>query len=842
MPVVRFVRTRSICAAVVCSSILAAAGTTHAQLTTAFTYQGQLKDSGAPATGVYDMRFRLYDASAGGTLIGVEQCANNVTVTEGQFTVQVDFGAQFAGASRFLEIDVRTNGPGLTCAVLTGFTTLAVRQELTATPNAAFSLTAASAAAATNAANLNGQPASFYQNATNITAGIINDARIPGTVARQASNNSFTAPQSFMSSVNVSGISSFTGQTNFNAGTSGASPPFNVDSDFKVTNLNADLLDGFDGAVFPRLNASNTFTNGNTFTSTNLFSGNNGFGNASPAAPIDAASSTHNSTILSNNSVAGGHAVFGFASGSGGSALLGSTTHPSGYGVTATNLTTTGTALRLIANANGRALSAPNGDAYFGGSVGFGVSSPGYQVDADSSSDTRTISALNTFPGGTAVMGITGTSAGAGILGQSANLNGYGVRAENTASGVALYVPTGSVLINTATTLAGAVTVSGTSTFSGNATFNSPLTTLAGPVTVSGASTFSGTSTFTNQINVNNTAIFSGDARFIDPVGIGTTTQPLVSANIMASGANRTAVNAVSNGTDSTAVLVSASGTNSRAIRVSSGSVEIDAGLLLLGSTAVDGNYLADFNGTSGETLFRIRNNNAASNSSLSVASTTTTDWSTGVLAQTYGISSSKGVWGESNHATASGTYGVYGRNDSSSATSYGVYSSGNTGASGTKSFRIDHPDDPANRYLAHYSAESPDVLNMYTGNAMLDADGSVIIQLPAYFAKINTDPRYTLTAIGSPMPMLHIAEEISIESISAEGLCTFRIAGGAPNGKVTWRVEAIRNDLWVRTRGAPVEFEKPAEIKGRYQHPELYGQPASSSEDAPGRLKAGDN
>jgi hypothetical protein len=53
---------------------------------------------------------------------------------------------------------------------------------------------------------------------------------------------------------------------------------------------------------------------------------------------------------------------------------------------------------------------------------------------------------------------------------------------------------------------------------------------------------------------------------------------------------------------------------------------------------------------------------------------------------------------------------------------------------------------------------------------------------------------------------------------------CTFRIAGGAPGGKVSWRVEALRNDLWVRTRGSYVEVEKQGIEKGKYQHPEFYG------------------
>lgn len=179
--------------------------------------------------------------------------------------------------------------------------------------------------------------------------------------------------------------------------------------------------------------------------------------------------------------------------------------------------------------------------------------------------------------------------------------------------------------------------------------------------------------------------------------------------------------------------------------------------------------------------------------------------------------------------ASSSG-YGVYG-----SGGLYGVYSNGNLGASGTKSFRIDHPADPGNKYLLHYCIESPEVLNVYTGKVQLDGAGEAVVRMPAYFASINTDPRYTLTAVGAPMPLLHVAREISDVALAvgakaepgeAVPECWFRIAGGAPGGTVSWRVEAVRNDRWVRAYGAPVEVEKPGTEQGTYLRPELFGKP----------------
>jgi hypothetical protein len=107
--------------------------------------------------------------------------------------------------------------------------------------------------------------------------------------------------------------------------------------------------------------------------------------------------------------------------------------------------------------------------------------------------------------------------------------------------------------------------------------------------------------------------------------------------------------------------------------------------------------------------------------------------------------------------------------------------------------------------YLLHYATESPEVINFYSGKATLNTAGEAVVELPRYFAKINKDPRYTLTAVGMPMPMLHVAEEIDEAALNAGAtagpgvpapLCSFRIAGGAPGAKVSWRVEAVRNDL----------------------------------------------
>ena len=69
----------------------------------------------------------------------------------------------------------------------------------------------------------------------------------------------------------------------------------------------------------------------------------------------------------------------------------------------------------------------------------------------------------------------------------------------------------------------------------------------------------------------------------------------------------------------------------------------------------------------------------------------------------------------------------------------------------GTKDFLIDHPLDPTNKYLYHAAIESSEVLNQYSGNLVLDGKGEGQVEFPEWFAAINEDFRYQLTAVGAP-------------------------------------------------------------------------------------------
>ncbi len=177
------------------------------------------------------------------------------------------------------------------------------------------------------------------------------------------------------------------------------------------------------------------------------------------------------------------------------------------------------------------------------------------------------------------------------------------------------------------------------------------------------------------------------------------------------------------------------------------------------------------------------------------------------------------GVWGRAT-ATSGVNYGVYGQ--TSSPDGFGVYCIGRMHVNGTLSknagsFKIDHPLDPANKYLSHSFVESPDMMNIYNGNAITDDTGYATIELPEWFDALNRDFRYQLTVIGQFAEAI-VAEEIVNSS--------FVIRTDLPRVKVSWQVTGVRHDAYAQAYRIPVEEDKPAEERGRFQHPELYDLP----------------
>ena len=215
------------------AALLLAAGihpfsTAHAQAT-AFSYQGRLNDASGLANGTYDLTFTLFNTNAGGTLISGPVTNSAVSVSNGLFTVAVDFGgAPYAlGEALWLEIGARTNGTAT-------FSTLVPRQAVLSTPIADY-------ARAVNSSSLIGQ---------------VTDANLATT---------FTSPHSFNNAANA-----FTGDGSGLTALNGSQITTGTLADARLTS-NVALR-----------NAVNNFTGGS-----NTFSGSVGIGTTTPSKALD---------------------------------------------------------------------------------------------------------------------------------------------------------------------------------------------------------------------------------------------------------------------------------------------------------------------------------------------------------------------------------------------------------------------------------------------------------------------------------------------------------------------------------------------------------------------------
>jgi hypothetical protein len=198
-----------------------------------------------------------------------------------------------------------------------------------------------------------------------------------------------------------------------------------------------------------------------------------------------------------------------------------------------------------------------------------------------------------------------------------------------------------------------------------------------------------------------------------------------------------------------------------------------------------------------------------------------------GVLGQLLGTGAG-GVGVHGHHS--GGGYGVYGNaagaggvgvaGNQGAPTGYAGYFSGRVHVTGLLSkgggaFKIDHPLDPANKYLQHSFVESPDMKNVYDGVVRTDRRGFATVRLPRYFQALNRDFRYQLTIVGRSFAQALIWKEIAGNR--------FTIKTDRPNTKVSWQVTGIRKDRWANANRIAVEQAKAASELGNYLNPELY-------------------
>ncbi len=163
---------------------------------TEFTYQGRLLFGGVPANGSHDFEFRLFRDFEGSQQVGTVISLNGVNVDNGVFSVRLDFGNQFPGANRFLEIRVRQTGQEF-------FTVLTPLQAITSAPYAIKSINAENAVnaiTANNAGRLGGLSSTLYVLTTDFR---LSDARNPLPNSPNYIQN--TTNQQPLSSFNISG-------------------------------------------------------------------------------------------------------------------------------------------------------------------------------------------------------------------------------------------------------------------------------------------------------------------------------------------------------------------------------------------------------------------------------------------------------------------------------------------------------------------------------------------------------------------------------------------------------------------------------------------------------------
>src|SRR5262245_15374988 len=276
--------------------------------TTAFIYQGQLTDGANLANGNYDFEFRLFDALSGGTQQGATVQLLSVSVSNGSFAVQLDFGNQFTGANRFLDISVKA-------ASERTFTVLSPRQQVTSNPYAIKSLNATNATAADglSVACVNCVTSSQIQSVNgSAVTGAIPVASVPAGSTNYIQN---ATSQQATANFNISGGGTLGGALSANsaaiANTASANI-FDATTQFNISGSRAFTLSSFSRNVFAGVNAGAA---GGIGGSNSFFGHGAGEMTTSGASNSFFGKNAGNANTASNNSFFGADAGFGNTSG-----------------------------------------------------------------------------------------------------------------------------------------------------------------------------------------------------------------------------------------------------------------------------------------------------------------------------------------------------------------------------------------------------------------------------------------------------------------------------------------------------------------------------------------------
>ena len=331
------------------------------------------------------------------------------------------------------------------------------------------------------------------------------------------------------------------------------------------------------------------------------------------------------------------------------------------------------------------------------------------------------------------------------------------------------------------------------------------------------------------KLDVNGTALIRQNATIDGSLSAGS-----ITATSSSSGGTGVYANAGSTGGSNGVIAIGATGVagyttvnGSIALFGNAGSSTGSNGVVGYGATGVAGNStITGSYGTYGRGSTGVWGTSTGTGSNVGVYGTGATG-GTGV----YGVGDTWGVLGQSSSASGSG--GGFGNSSTGDALftynqsgGYAAFFDGDVDVDGNLSkaagsFKIDDPIDPANKYLYHSFVESPDMMNIYNGNATTDEQGSAVVQLPEWFETLNRDFRYQLTVIGQ------FAQAIVASRVSDH---RFAIKTDKANVEVSWQVTGIRQDAWANAHRIPVEVSKPESDRGLYLHPELFGAPAEKN------------